>query len=894
MKIYFEPNLKHQADAVSAVVRVFEGAPYTQPEERFFTGEVSSNVLKIGPQEWQANVAKVAEENGIEDRAPTEERDFTVEMETGTGKTYVYLRTIFELNQRYGLHKFIIVVPSVAIREGVLTTLRLTKEHFREIYATEAEVASYDSRKLAQVRSFCVSNHLSIMVMNKQAFDSDAKVINDENRDGGNLREMLSQVQPIIIMDEPQEGMDTSNMQARLAAFNPLFKLRYSATHKEPKNIVYRLDPYDAYNLGLVKKIAVLSIYEANTQSNVAVALNEVTLNTKKFADPTATLQLNVRLKAGEFKSKAIRVKRGDNLEEKTNNPVYHDWIVENIGSTDLYDGEGYVKFTNGEEITEGQHHGSDKETIFRQQIQRTIQTHFQRKKQLLPFEIKPLSLFFIDRVANYTDEGGLIRRLFQEEYRAVYERTYKAEPVNLETVHGGYFAKTSSGDYTDNEKSMASNSEIYDKILKAKETLLSFEEPLEFIFSHSALGVGWDNPNVFTICTLNESESKIKKRQEIGRGLRLCVDQQGKRYRDADDVAEGKEVNLLTIVPNQSYYAFASGYQDEVRDELGASGKAAPIRDDNRTPVTITRNEARFSSEEFRTLWAKIAQKTRCRVHFREDELIEKSVEALAGIVVDENRLEVTLTYWSGISATGIEERGKGSTSSALSTNLARVDVVSELARTTAVSETAARAILEGLADSQKRQLAKNPMQFLAEATRRVRRVLEKEMVRLVKYEKIDGQHPLEMFEAALPPTKRNTAPTPKRGLYDRIVWDSHVEKNFAGALDDHHAVRVFVKLPKSYKVPTPIGNYEPDFALVIEKRDLDSPKADPLFYFTVETKGTTEWDKLKPDERLKIECAVKHFEAIGLKSYLAPVEGLESFDDRARERIGKTFFDM
>lgn len=487
-----------------------------------------------------------------------------------------------------------------------------------------------------------------------------------------------------------------------------------------------------------------------------------------------------------------------------------------------------------------------------------------------------------------------MIRRLFQEEYQALYRRTHKVDPPNPEAVHGGYFAKTSSGDYTDNEKSMAGNSEIYDKILRDKETLLSFEEPLEFIFSHSALGVGWDNPNVFTICTLNESESKIKKRQEIGRGLRLCVDQQGRRYRDPDDVTEGKEVNLLTVVPNQSYYAFASGYQDEVKDELGAGGKAAPIRDDNRTPVTITRNEAKFNSDDFRTLWDKIAQKTKCRVHFREEELIEKSIEALAGIVVDENRLEITLTYWSGMSAQGIEEQGKGSTRSALSSSMARVDVVNELARNTAVSESAAFAILEGMAENQKRQLAKNPMQFLAEATRRVRRVLEKEMVRLVKYEKVEGKHPLELFEAAPIETKRNTVATPKRGLYDRIIWDSQVERDFASSLDDHHAVQVFVKLPKSYKVPTPIGNYEPDFALVIEKRDLDNPEADPLFYFVVETKGTTEWEKLKPDERLKIECAVKHFETVGLKSYLAPVESLKSFDDRARERVGKTFFDM
>jgi type III restriction enzyme len=352
MRIHFEPNLKHQSEAVSAIVRVFEGAPYTRPEERFWSGEVSSNILKLPAEDWQANVAAIAAENGIEDYAPTRERDFTIEMETGTGKTYVYLRTIFELHRRYGLHKFLIVVPSVVIREGTLAQLRLTKGHFREIYATEAEVTEYDSKNLNQVRSFCVSNHLSIMVMNKQAFDSDAKIINDENRDGGNLMEMLRQVRPIIIMDEPQEGMDTPNMQARIAAFNPLFKLRYSATHREPKNIIYRLTPFDAYNRGLVKKIAVLSIHETNTQSNVAIEFRKLNLSA---ADPTARLQLNVRLKSGDLKAKLITVKRGDDLEKKTGNPVYHGWIVEDIGTTDLYGGEGYVKFTNGSRSVKAQ-----------------------------------------------------------------------------------------------------------------------------------------------------------------------------------------------------------------------------------------------------------------------------------------------------------------------------------------------------------------------------------------------------------------------------------------------------------------------------------------------------------------------------------------------------------
>ncbi len=885
----FEPNLPHQREAIDAIARLFEGAPYTRPEERFWSGEVSGNVLNFPLEEWFANAKKIAAEKDITDPAPSPDSDFTIEMETGTGKTYVYLRTIFELHRRYGLHKFIIIVPSVAIREGVLATTRDTKQHFREIYATEATVIEYDSKKISDVRSFCVTNTLSIMVMNKQAFDSDAKVINDENRDGGNLMESLRMVRPILIMDEPQEGMDTPNMQARLGAFNPLFKLRYSATHREPKNIVYRLTPYDSYNRGLVKKIAVLSIHETNTQSNVAITFRKLNLSA---ANPTAQLVLNTRLKDGDFKSKPVTVKKRSDLEKETGNPVYHGWVVEDIGTTDHYDGEGYIRFTNGEQLAVGGGNGEDKETIFRQQLRRTIQTHFERKKQLLPMGIKPLSLFFIDRVANYIDENGLIRRLFVEEYEGIYPKYHGKKPApNTAAVHGGYFAQVGNGEYTDNAKSMATNKEIYDKILREKETLLSMEEPLEFIFSHSALGVGWDNPNVFTICTLNESESQIKKRQEIGRGLRLCVDKSFTRYRDPEGTPEGKEVNLLTVVANQSYYAFSKSYQDELHDEMGTGAKAPPIRDENKQPVTIRRNEARFTSDDFRELWKRIASQTKYRVHFREEELIEKSLEAMASIAVGSNHLEIALTYVSRISEEdGIEAAAKGSARADIHGTFARIDAVGELSRNTSISDTAARAILTRLPEAQKKQLAANPMQFLSEAAKKVRSVLERELVRLVQYEPTGGMHPLTLFEEAFE-TKGNTTATPKRGLYDRIIHDSDVEKDFAGDLDNHHAVQVFVKLPKAYKIPTPIGSYNPDFALVIEKRDLDNPDAEHRFFFTVETKGTADWDKLKPDERMKIECAVKHFEAIGLKSYLAPVDSLKTFDKRALERVGQTF---
>lgn len=891
MKFHFEPNLVHQREAINATVGVFEGAPLAHPEERFWNGEVSSNVIKLPREQWIDNAKRVASEAGITDPATTDEPDFTIEMETGTGKTYVYLRTIFELNRRYGLHKFIIIVPSVAIREGTLSQLNDTKQHFSELYSTVAEVIEYDSKKLPQVRSFCVSNHLSIMVMVKQAFDSDKKVINDEDRDGGNLLEMLQAVQPVIIIDEPQEGMDTENMQKRIAAFNPLFKLRYSATHKVPKNVICQLTPYDAYNRGLVKKIAVLSIHESNTQSNVSIGFKKVNLSA---SEPTASVVLNTRLAGGDFKAKTFKLKRGDDLEDKTKNPVYNGWIVEDIGSTDIFDGEGYIKFTNGEQLTEGGQHGTDKETIFREQIRRSIQSHFKHKERVLPLGIKPLALFFIDRVANYVAEDGIIRRIFEEEYRDLYQKKYGKAPTNTADVHGGYFAQTGEGKFTDDKRSMASNQEIFDKILRLKSELLTTTEPLEFIFSHSALGVGWDNPNVFTICTLNESESIIKKRQEIGRGLRLSVDQKGLRYRDPEGTKEGQEVNLLTVVANQSYYAFSKTYQDELKEELGTASKGAPLRNKNKTPTKVKRREELFASDDFKRLWELIALKTKCRVHFREADLIKRCVEKLAGIVVDENRLEVSLTYWDKFDDQGdVTDRAGGSARSSVQGVLARVDVVGELARNTALSERTAADILNQLDDTQKRQLAKNPMQYLSEAAKRIRTVVQDEMVRLVRYEPTGDMHPFDLLEPEYE-TQMPTVATPKRGLYDQIVYDSKIEHDFAGDLDDQNVVRVFLKLPREYKIPMPFGGtYNPDFALVIQKTGLDDGD-EQQFYFTVETKGAAEFEKLKEEEKLKIRCAVKHFEAIGLKGYLAPVENLKSFDDKARERVGETFFNQ
>jgi len=893
MHIHFEPNLKHQTSAVDAVIRVFEGAPNTRQEETFWAGDVSGNVLHIDSEKIRANVAKLAEEQSIEGYAPTDEPDFSIEMETGTGKTYVYIRTIFQLYKQYGLHKFMIVVPSVAIREGVLASLRDTRKHFREIYGEIASVVKYDSRRLSDVRNFCATNHLSVLVVNKQAFDSDSKIINAEDRDSGNLLEQLQKVQPVIIMDEPQEGMDTPNMRKRLAAFNPLFKLRYSATHRKPKNVINRLTPYDAYNSGLVKKIAVLSIHETGTQSNVAIKFCRVNLGK---GGPTARLLLNVCSKGGEVDERPVTVERLDDLVKKTNNPVYRGWVVEDIGTTDVFGGEGYIKFYDREPIYEGGTIGSDKEEIFRQQIRRSIQNHFRRKEQLVPLGIKPLALFFIDRVDNYIQPDGLIRRLFLEEYTKLYQQQFCQIPTSIDTVHGGYFAKTGKGKYTDHVKSMEGEASkaIYDRILKEKMQLLSFEDPLEFIFSHSALGVGWDNPNVFTICTLNESISQIKKRQEIGRGLRLCIRQDGRRYRDPEGTEEGQEVNRLTVVPNESYQAFVITYQTELREEFGEHVAEPEIRDENRTPVKIRRNENRVKSKNFRCLWDQIAAETRCMVHFREKSLIEEGIKALSEIGIPKKELNISLHRWSAINNNVIEDELEGATWVSINGQNAELNVVEELSRNTALATTTIAAILTRLPDAQLAMLARNPMKFMAEATKSLKRIVGKELVRLVRYKKTGRILPLHEFFGTEEETRRKLTPTPKRGLYDHIIHESDIERDMAIIFDSHSTVRLFLKLPKKYKIPTPIGNYTPDFALVMEKRDLDNPTSESRFYFIVETKGTSELHKLRPDEQMKIQFAIKHFEALGMGSYLAPVNDAKAFDEKAFKAVGKIFLDQ
>ncbi len=889
MKINFEPNLNYQLQAISAVVDLFDGAPYVRAEDRIFS-EVIENRLLLTPEQIIANRNKIIEHSEIAEPGLTDDLDFTIEMETGTGKTYVYLRTAFELHKNYGLSKFVIVVPSIAVREGVIKTLEMTQEHFKSLYNVNCRFFAYDSRKPTAIRNFAQSSALEIMVMNIQAFDTDDRIINQERdtNNGEPLIDTLKKTCPIVIMDEPQMGMDTENRVERITALNPLFKLRYSATHREIKNLIHQLTPFDAYNQKLVKTIEVLSVHEDNRQSNVVIDLSAVEFDKSGKKPPKAKLHLMKLNSKGEFSEGIVKVGAGDNLEEKTKNPAYHDWNVDRIWK-DLASKVAKIKFGNGIELAEGERHGWDKETIFREQIRLAIGQHFAKRDKLKEQEVKVLSLFFIDRVANYVEEEGLIRRLFIEQYEAEHKKHYGKKPTDTDLVHKGYFAKTGKGDYTDSIASMSKNSEVFELIMKNKERLLSFDEPLQFVFSHSALGVGWDNPNVFQICTLNETESVIKKRQEIGRGLRICVNQDGNRVRDPEGEGE-EEINVLTVVPNQSYHAFVTNYQDELAEEYGAAGRAHKPRDARRKPTKVQLNRQFFDSSDFDELWRRIAHKTKYVVHFDEETIINRCIEVLNSIVVPQHEISVDLYRVTRLDQAeqqvSVESEYGGSETVEASVPSVALNIVRSLSEDTSLSLGATTKIVSGLNSQQ--ELLKNPLVFLAEAGKKIRHIMQEEMVRIVRYEALSDSWEKtdfkEMFE-----TFDRTLKTDK-SIYDHILIDSDIEERFAIDCNSEGRMRFFIKLPKWYTIDTPIGKYTPDWALAIEKRNIGDDEGIG-FYFVVETKGTNDPSELRSDELAKIQCAVEHFKSIGLEEYFAPVDSLSALRNLANQKTTISF---
>ena len=536
MKLQFDPNQEYQLDAINAIVDIFEGQ--AQTSEQAFSSYgllgVYPNVLNLSKDEVFANVRKVQARNKIGTDQNTEDFDFSIEMETGTGKTYVYLRTVFELNKRYGWKKFIVLVPSIAIREGVIKTLELTKEHFSQLYdGIPYRYYEYTSKNISEVKHFAESDVINILVMTVGAFNRDSNVLYGERdqMQGVEPISFIQKINPILILDEPQKIEGPATKQA-LENFKSLFRLRYSATHKDIHNLMYQLTPYDAYMLGLVKRIEVYSVTDDETSMSVPLLRLVDTKSGKTASSITARLELVTLDKSANRKVKTISVKRGDGLNEKSGNPAYEEYVVSSIDvEAPDFGAEGKVHFSNGFVLTKQNAVEQNKQDIMRRQIAQTIRLHFEKRKKHLEKQIKVLSLFFIDRVDNYVSEDGFIRTTFIEEFDR-QKKEFGFDALDVARAHKGYFAKRGD-EYLQREKAIEENDEAYELIMKDKERLLSFDEQTEFIFSHSALREGWDNPNIFNICTLNMTASTMKKRQEIGRGMRLCVNQEGTRVFD-------------------------------------------------------------------------------------------------------------------------------------------------------------------------------------------------------------------------------------------------------------------------------------------------------------------------------------------------------------------------
>jgi type III restriction enzyme len=892
-------SLPYQVDAVDAVVKVFDGTP------RPAAHDLAGNRCPLSWAQLSDNLRAIAHSSHISEErlhltapAPGHPLDVCVEMETGTGKTLVYLRTLYRMHTLYGWNKFIIVVPTVAIRAGVMGTLNDFGAQLAQHSGLNHPIAAfeYDSSRLQQLKTFINSPEPTIMVMNSQAFVGQGRIIsNEENEaplDGLTWLQALARCRPVVVMDEPQMGMDT---EAALKAFDdmkPLAKLRYSATHAkdQTRNLVYRLTPAQAYEQGLVKKIEVLTIEEQGGAGTLQLELADIQYRAGQH--PKAKLKLWFRAASGDLTHKVSNwLPQKTDLAEVTANRSYGGWRIDHIEKS-LDTGLWQVRFDNGHTLVQGQPMGHDQEGIFRLQLCWLIHRHFEKKARLAPHGIKCLSLVFIDKVANYLAvEAGdvpLIKRLFEEEYTArvlaLTGQTPDAE--QLQAVQGSYFAQTRQGAFTDSETTMSKNSAIYKRILTDKMGLLQLSDPVEFIFSHSALGVGWDNPNVFNIATLNATRKEDKKRQELGRGLRICVNQKGERVYDAVGTALGQEINLLTVVPNQSYEAFAQSYQKEIQAAYGADiSEGAPLRSSPRGQLqkkTLKRRQDLYDSQAFAQFWKAMARTTRYTVSFDEDAIVQDVVPKLQHISVSGYTADITATRIGILEDTQAENpqvttEYMGGTQEQLKPRFAPQDWVQAIGQDSRLSQKAVLRVLQAaLADAHcAQQFVRNPVHFAQQASTLIARAERDHMLRGLRYTRTSETLPLSTLQAVVE-TVKDIAHTPRHGLYDAQAIDSCNEKAFAEAADADKKNKLIclLKLPEGYVIPTPVGGYTPDFGLVFKQsghRAMElsaNPHVQEGEFFVVEIKGThdlTDPKALTPEEVLKIECAARHFEALG-----------------------------
>ncbi|WP_339699414.1 DEAD/DEAH box helicase family protein [uncultured Roseivirga sp.] len=864
MKLTFESNLQYQQDAIKSITDLFEGQPLEDSIVEFNLKEKQasliqgvSNNLVLSEEQILSNLQSIQEDNDITISSELDGMHFSVEMETGTGKTYVYLRSIYELNTLYGFKKFVIVVPSVAIREGVLKNLEITHEHFQTLYDNvPVNFQVYDSTKVSTLRGFATTNNIEVLVINIDSFAKDENIINKANDrlNGQKPVEFIQATNPIVIVDEPQ-NMETEKRIAAIENLKSLCTLRYSATHRNQYNLTYSLNPVKAYDLGLVKQIEVDSIIEENAYNDAFVSVESITATKTKV---TAKVSINSNENGG-VKKKTLRVKVGDDLYKLSNErEIYADgYIIEEIDAANQC-----ISISNGNLLYKGDSQGGLTDEVMKFQIRKTVEEHLKKEKRLNKLGIKVLSLFFIDKVANYRSydaTGNPIKGKFAEWFEEIYQE-YILKPAfkeldkfSIEETHNGYFSQDKKGAFKDTSGETKADDDTYSLIMKDKEKLLNLDNSLRFIFSHSALREGWDNPNVFQICTLNETKSDIKKRQEIGRGLRLAVDQTGTRTYD-------QNINRLTVIANESYDDFAKALQKEIEEDCGVEFKG---RIKNKRERTAIKYRKGFEADpKFLEIWENLKKKTTYRVDYKTDELIVLAAKAIKDLPeikapsIRSTKVQISMTD-EGVDTmyAGDKVESYGGYSWKIPDVLGYIQGKTELTRST---------IQEILSMSDRiGDILTNPQLFLDLSTQAIKRTLYDLMIDGIKYQKIGGsEYEMALFEAQelevyLNDFSFKVADASKTIYAEYVPLDSGVESKFAQDCESSDQIKFYFKLPNWFKIPTPIGNYNPDWVLVFED--------DKKIYFVAETKdtGTPQVDlsKLTGDEQMKIKCGKAHF---------------------------------
>ena len=993
MKLQFK-HQKFQADAAKAVVDVFVGQPYLTPsymmdrgdghyqmsvtDKEDFTGWGNQKIVpELSDGLILENLQKVQRDNQIKPSDKLEGKfNLTIEMETGVGKTYTYIKTMYELNKHYGWSKFIVVVPSVAIREGVYKSFQVTQEHFAEEYGKKVRFFIYNSSQLTEIDRFASDNSINVMIINSQAFNAkgkDARRIHmklDEFRSRRPI-DIIAKTNPILIIDEPQsvEGKQTKE---NLKQFNPLMTLRYSATHKSDSiyNMVYRLDAMEAYNKRLVKKIAVKGITESGSTATESYVYLE-SINLSKAA-PTATIQFDFKGNKGVRKVSRI-VNEGYNLYDNSGQmeEYKHGFVVSRIDGRD-----DSIEFINGIKIYAGDIIGQvSEEQIRRIQIRETILSHIERERELFYKGIKVLSLFFIDEVAKYREydaagdsKNGIYADIFEEEYRDII-RNLQIEigegeyidyinSISEDKTHAGYFSIDKKGKMIDSKLSRKETTtddvDAYDLIMKNKELLLDRnpkKSPVRFIFSHSALREGWDNPNVFQICTLKQSGSDVRKRQEVGRGLRLCVNEDGERMDTNVLGNDVHNVNVLTVIASESYDSFAKGLQAEIAEAVAdrprkvtpqlfidkviqdSNGKKQTVDDtlglaiytdliinryidkkgeltdiyyedksnnelkladevkgfeasvveiidsiyDSRTMVPenarsnnieLKVDEDKLAMPEFKALWSKINSKSVYVVDFDTDELVKKAIISLdKKLNVPKIYLKVETGAMKKIKSkddliSGMAFIKDGSAiheNTSVSSSNIKYDLIGKLVDETGLTRKAIIQILQGIRSTTFEQFKNNPEEFIIKAAALINDEKATAIIQHITYNIIEEEYSTDIFTD---PTIKGrlgiNAMKVNRHLYDHIVFDSTNEKKFVSEMDISKDVKVYVKLPDGFYISTPVGRYNPDWAIAFCEGSIKH------IYFVAETKGTMSSMQLRLIEESKIHCAREHFKAI------------------------------